>query len=165
MTSKQDLESTIDQIYGLKEVIQGRRKKRQNTYCCFLGIKKAYDTVFREGLWRRLREVGIVGRMWRALKNIYVKVESSVVVNEQRTDWFELKTGVRQGCILSPTLFAIFIDGLATLVKQCTKGAKLGGPLELHILLFADDIVLVADKIQDLQQMLHVAEEILQVWV
>ena len=62
------------------------------------------------------------------------------------------------GCILSPTLFAIFIDGLATLVKECTKGAELG-PVELQILLFADDIVLVADKIQDLQNMLHVADE------
>ena len=50
--------STIDQIYALREVIQGRRKMRLNTYCCFLDIKKAYDTVFREGLWRRLREVG-----------------------------------------------------------------------------------------------------------
>ena len=118
--------STIDQIYALKEVIQRRRKKRRDTYCCFLDIKKAYDTVFREGLWRRLREVGVVGKMWRALKNIYVKVESSVVVNEERTEWFELHTGVRQGCILSPTLFAIFIDGLATLVKECTKGAELG---------------------------------------
>ena len=87
-----------------------------------------------------------------------MKVESSVVVNEQRTEWFELYTGVRQGCILSPTLFAIFIDGLATLVKSCTKGAELG-PVELHLLLFADDIVLVADKIQDLQDMLHVADE------
>lgn len=150
--------STIDQIYALREVIQGRRRKRLNTYCCFLDIKKAYDTVFREGLWRRLREVGVRGKMWRALKNIYVKVESSVVVNEVRTDWFELFTGVRQGCILSPTLFAIFINGLATLVKDCTKGAKLG-PVELHILLFADDIVLVADKIQDLQHMLYVADE------
>ena len=48
--------STIDQIYALREVIQGRRKKRRDTYCCFLDIKKAYDTVFREGLWRRLRK-------------------------------------------------------------------------------------------------------------
>ena len=105
-----------------------------------------------------VKEVGVVGKMWRALKNIYVKVESSVVVNDERTDWFELYTGVRQGCILSPTLFAIFIDGLATLVKECTKGAKLG-PVELQILLFADDIVLAADKIQDLQDMLYVADE------
>ena len=82
---------------------------------------------FREGLW--LREVGVVGKMWRALKNIYVKVESGVVVNEERTEWFELHTGVRQGCILSPTLFAIFIDGLATLVKECTKGGRIGGPI------------------------------------
>jgi hypothetical protein len=151
--------STVDQIYALREVIQGRRReKRKDSYCCFLDIKKAYDTVFREGLWRRMREVGVVGKMWRVLKNIYVKVESSVVVNAERTDWFELYTGVRQGCILSPTLFAIFIDGLANLVKQCSVGAKFG-PVELSILLFADDIVLVADNIQNLQKMLYVADE------
>ena len=46
--------STVDQIYALREVIQGRRKTRLDSYCCFLDIKKAYDTVFREGLWRRL---------------------------------------------------------------------------------------------------------------
>jgi hypothetical protein len=62
----------------LREVIQGRRReKRKDSYCCFLDIKKAYDTVFREGLCRRMREVGVVGKMWRVLKNIYVKVESS----------------------------------------------------------------------------------------
>ena len=139
--------STVDQIYALREVIQGRRKMRLDSYCCFLDIKKAYDTVFREGLWRRLREVGVEGRMWRVLKNVYVKVESSVVVNEERTEWFELYTGVRQGFILSPTLFAIFVDGLATWVKQRSLGAKLG-PVELSILLFADDIALVADNVQ-----------------
>ena len=64
-------------------MIQGRRKTRLDSYCCFLDIKKAYDTVFREGLWRRLREVGVEGRMWRVLKNVYVKVESSVVLNEE----------------------------------------------------------------------------------
>ena len=149
--------STVDQIYALREVIQGRRKTRLDSYCCFLDIKKAYDTVFREGLWRRLREVGVEGRMWRVLKNVYVKVESSVVVNEERTEWFELYTGVRQGCILSPTLFAIFIDGLATWVKQRSLGAKFG-PVELSILLFADDIALVADNVHDLQEMLHVAD-------
>ena len=105
-----------------------------------------------------MREVGVVGKMWRVLKNIYVKVESSVIVNEERTEWFELFTGVRQRCILSPTLFAIFIDGLATAVKRCAVGAKLG-PVELSILLFADDIALVADNVRDLQAMLVVADE------
>ena len=58
---------------------------------------------------------------------------------------------------MSPTLFAIFIDGLATWVKQRSLGAKLG-PVELSILLFADDIALVADNVHDLQEMLHVAD-------
>ena len=45
-----------------------------------IAVKKAY-TVFREGLWRRLREAGVKGKMWPVLKNIYAKVESSGVVS------------------------------------------------------------------------------------
>ena len=56
------------------------------------------------------------------LKNIYAKVESSVVVNGTQGEWFELKTGV----LLLPTLFAIFIDGLAREVKARNLGAEVG---------------------------------------
>jgi len=118
--------STSDQLFILREAVQDRTRRKKGTYCCFLDIKKAYDTVFREGLWRRLWEVGVQGKMWRVLKNIYAKVESSVVVNTKRGEWFELHTGVRQGCILSPTLFAIFIDGLARAVKARNLGAEVG---------------------------------------
>ena len=47
---------TSEQIFILKEMIQGRRRVNKRTVCCFLDIKKAYDTVFREGLWERMRE-------------------------------------------------------------------------------------------------------------
>ena len=69
---------------------------------------------------------GVKNKMWCVLKNIYAKVESSVVVNGRQGEWFELHTGVRQGCILSPTLFAIFIDGLAREVKARNLGAEVG---------------------------------------
>ena len=72
----------------------------------------------------------------------------------RKTEWFSLEVGVRQGCILSPTLFSIFIDGLAREVK------KLGGAkyktLEVSLLLFADDIVLIAESAEALQKMLKV---------
>ena len=70
--------------------------------------------------------LGLKGKMWRVPKNIYAKVESSVVVKGRQGEWFELHTGVRQGCILSPTLFAIFIDGLAREVKASNLGAEVG---------------------------------------
>ena len=56
--------------------------------------------------------------MWRVIKTLSQSVESSVIVNDEQIDWFEVETGVRQGCILSPILFNIFIDGLANLIKK-----------------------------------------------
>ena len=82
----------------MKEVIQGEERRDEILLLLSRNIKKAYDTVFREGLWRRLREVGVVGKMSGALTNIYVKVESRVVVNEERRSGLSC-TGVWQGCI------------------------------------------------------------------
>src|SRR6185436_10802013 len=106
--------STIDQAFILSEVIRMRKKKKLKTYCAFLDIRKAYDTVWRDGLWKRLIEVGLGGKMWRVLHNLYSIVESCVLLGADRTEWFPLDAGVRQGCILSPILFAVFIDGLAS---------------------------------------------------
>ena len=66
-------------------------------------------------------------------------------------------TGVRQGCILSPILFTIFIDGLARVIKNSGLATKLGD-IEVEQLLFADDIVLAADNPSDLQILLHIID-------
>jgi hypothetical protein len=110
--------STVEQIFILKETIQGRRRKKKKTCCCFLDIRKAYDTVFREGVWEGLWVKGIGGKMWRVLKNLYQEVGSCVRLGKEKTDWFNLEIGLRQGCILSPILFSVFIDGLAQEVKR-----------------------------------------------
>ena len=56
--------------------------------------------------------------MWRVLKNMYQVVESCVRLGEEKTDWFSLDVGLRQRCILSPTLFSFFIDSLARKVRK-----------------------------------------------
>ena len=71
-------------------------------------MKKAFDRVFRAGLWQRIADEGIKGKMWRVLRSIYKTVDSCVRIGEEVTDWFPLETGVRQGCVLSPLLYALF---------------------------------------------------------
>ena len=92
--------------------------------------------------------------MWRVVKNLYAEVGSCVRLGEDKTDWFSLEVGLRQGCILSPVLFSIFIDGLAEEVKKI--GGARYGEIEMSLLLFADDIVLVAENAKMLQKMLEV---------
>ena len=100
--------------------------------------------------------------MWRVL-NLSDVVESSVLVGHRRTEWFQVEAGVRQGCILSPILFAIFIDGLVRAVKRVRVTSTLEG-IKLNILLFADDVILLADSRKDLQKLLDAVYEYSQKW-
>ena len=97
---------------------------------------------------------GINGKMWRVVRNLDNEVGSCVRLGEEKTKWFEVEVGLRQGCILSPVLFSIFIDGLAEEVKK-VGGVKYG-EMVVSLLLFADDFVLIAEDQRMLQRMLDV---------
>ena len=144
--------STVDHLFTLIEIIKARRPKQ--TYCACIDVAKAYDKVWRDGLWYKLWKAGIRGKMWRILRNIYRKVESSVLLGGNRTAWFLIEVGLRQGCILSPLLFVLFINDLRDVVDQLGKGVQLGNG-RVSILFFADDIVLLAESKEDLEEMLQ----------
>ena len=80
-------------------------------------------------------------------EKLYREVGSCVRLGGEKTEWFGLDVGLRQGCILSPVLFSIFIDGLAEEVKKV--GGAAYGELVVSLLLFADDIVLVAENAKE----------------
>ena len=88
--------STVDQLFILTEIIRNRKRP---TFCGFLDVAKAYDRVWRNGLWFQLSQSGIKGKMWRILKNIYKTVESSILLGDYYTDFFQV--GLRQGCLVS----------------------------------------------------------------
>ena len=130
----------------------------------FYRCKKAFDRVFRAGLWERVAEEGVRGKMWRVLVSIYQKVESCVKVRENLTDWFPVNTGVRQGCILSPLLYALFINGLVKELNSLNKGVAITQHKKLSSLLYADDIVLLSENRYDLQEMLDVVTAYARKW-
>ena len=63
--------SCVDNIYVLSELVQGRLREGRKTYAFFLDVQKAYDTVWRNGLWVKLWELGVRGKMWRVIKEMY----------------------------------------------------------------------------------------------
>ena len=80
-----------------------------------------------------------------------------MLVGQQRTEWFPVEAGVRQ-VVSSPPLFVIFIDGLVGAVKRAQVNSALEG-VKFNILLFADDVVLIADSRKDLQKLLDTVYE------
>ena len=90
---------------------------------------------------------------------MYTTVSSCVRINGLKTEWFDVKTGLRQGCCLSPLLFNCFVNDFACKVKALDIGIDIGGESKACIMLYADDIVLMAETETDLQLMLNLLSD------
>jgi hypothetical protein len=154
---------TRDQLFALSECLRFRAAENLSTYAAFIDISKAFPSVWRDGLWLRLWKYGIRGKLWRIVKSIYEKTESCVLVNGSESSWFPISRGVREGSVLSPTLFACFINELVHELKDKGFGIDIVSRV-LFILLYADDIVLLAKSAEELQQMLNIVSEFCSKW-
>ena len=123
---------------------------------CFVDFRKAYDSVQHKLLWNKLEKFGIGKKVIEIIKSIYNRTECTVKMEEKLTPMFEYLIGVRQGCIFSPLLFSLFINDIEELLRdQGIRGGVTVGDIVLYMLLYADDIVLIARTYGDLQQLLH----------
>ena len=107
--------------------------------------------------------------MYNTIASLYSNPRSRVILNDKKkTDYFDCHIGVKQGDCLSPTLFAIFINDLATELKQSDIGIQFNYELDLNmlvnVLLYADDIVLIAADEQDLQSFIVIVEAWCKKW-
>ena len=101
--------------------------------------------------------------MYNAVRNLYSNCESCIRLNNLHTEWFAVRSGVRQGDSISPTLFALYLNEFAKEIKQLNLGVKLGN-VDVSILLYADDMVLLANNEHDLQIMLNKMHEWCHKW-
>ena len=82
--------SCVDNIYVLSEIVQGRLREGKKTYAFFLDVQKAYDTVWRNGLWVKMWELGVRGKMWRVIKEMYSVSRS---VDGECSEAFDVQQG------------------------------------------------------------------------
>ena len=146
--------SCQDHVYSLYSLIHNRKMHKKDTYTCFVDCRKAFDTVNRDCLWFKLMSLGIHGKILQSIQSLYINVSCSVRINEYLTDFFPVSQGLKQGCGLSPTLFAIYINDLATEINALNCGIKYEDN-EISLLMYADDIVLISGSAEDLQNMLN----------
>ena len=162
--------SCIDHIFVLVSVLRNRKQLGKDTFLAFIDYKKAFDSVDRNLLLYKLAKIGINGRIYFAISSLYSNPRSRVILNDYETEYFDCPIGVKQGDNLSPTLFAIFINDLASEIKESNIGIDLnveGGPhidYVLSILLYADDIVCLAENEDDLQSILFIIENWCKKW-
>ena len=118
------------------------RANRNNTpfWWAGLDISKAYDTVNHEALWKILEKKGIGGLWLNTLKSIYEENKIRSITTDGCSSWVKVKKGIRQGCPMSPALFAIYLDWVSEsleMKKPIIKSLSLPEP---NMLLYADDM-------------------------
>jgi len=125
-------------------------------YICFLDLKKAFDTVPRELLLRKLYNMGVRGKMFRVISDLYSRNKAKVLINGSYSREFEINSGVLQGSKLGPILFNIFINDLLNKLNSSEHGALIG-TFRISVLGFTDDVVFISDKPKDMQSLLDMA--------
>ena len=98
------------QIANIHWIIQKAREFQKNIYFCFIDYAKAFDCVNHNKLWKILKEMGIPDHLTCLLRNLYAGQEATVRTGHETTDWFQIRKGVHQGCILSPCLFNLYVE-------------------------------------------------------
>ena len=99
-----------DQIPNICWIIKKAREFQKNIYFCFTDYAKAFDSVGHNKLWKILKEMGIPDHLTGLLRNMYAGQEATVRTRYGTTDWFPIRKGACQGCILSPSLFNLYAE-------------------------------------------------------
>ena len=134
-----------DNIFILHTLLLKAKSLGVPVHLGFVDVAKAYDSVNRKILWAKLEKLGIRGSFLETLKAMYNDDSVRCTFNGTSTSSVFLRRGLRQGCSLSPLLFAIYISDLGADLSTSDHGFTLAGQ-RVAALLFADDIVLFSSS-------------------
>ena len=151
--------STTDNAFILQTLINRYiSRKGRKLYVAFVDFKQAFDKVNRNKLWSVLQKAGLKGKLYKALQGIYKQVKAQVRSSAGLSESFQCPNGLKQGCMLSPALFTLFINEFAELIENSgIPGIQIfPEDIQILILLFADDIALISDTITGLQKQLNI---------
>ena len=165
--------STIDMVFSIRQLQEKCREQQMPLYIAFIDLTKAFDLVSRSGLFQVLEKVGCPPHLLTIIKQFHENMQGTVHFNGAKSEAFPVSSGVKQGCVLAPTLFSIFFSVLLRYAfKDSTDGIWLhtradGGLFNIarlraktktaevliRELLFADDAALIAHSEIGLQKL------------
>lgn len=155
---------TTDNLLVLSTLVKKIKIEKLDGYLTFLDVKKAYDRIDRSILWKKMEMMGFAKKLIDNLKAIYSNPTANITwdISEEPIKNLQMPSGLRQGCIMSPLLFIIYMADLIKQVTDLTVGVDLEFSVNGHIysrkincLVFADDIVLVASSEREMGLLLQ----------
>ena len=161
---------TVDMIFCARQIQEKCREQHRDLYILFVDLTKAFDTVSRPGLWNILPRIGIPPKMVKMIRCFHDGMKARLVIGSEDEE-FPVTNGVKQGCVLAPTLFSfIFSMMLLAAFKESDPGIQItyrtdGGIFNkqrlkaktkvnkalVRDLLYADDCAIVAHSAEELQ--------------
>jgi len=167
--------STVDMIFSLRQLQEKCREQNMPLHLAFIDLTKAFDLVSREGLFSLLKKIGCPPTLLKIVQSFHDDMKARVFYDGTLSEPFPIKSGVKQGCVLAPTLFGIFFSLLlrhafrssdeGVYIHTRSSGslfnlARLKAKTKtrcvlIRELLFADDAALAAHSEDDLQSMVH----------
>ena len=145
-------------IYTVKGVIKYYTRQNSPVYTCFLDASKAFDRISHWTLFKKLIACNTPLLIVRILMFWYQRQSICVKWGKRTSEYFSIINGVRQGGVLSPQLFAIYMNDLSVCLTQCKAGCHLNETVTNHVM-YADDICLMAPSAMALQKMLNLCYE------
>ena len=157
--------STIDSLFTLHTAVTSELSHGRVVYCALIDFLKCFDSIPRNLLFAKLQNFGISERFIEKLKSVYHEIRAQVRFGSQMlTRSFTCPSGVRQGCIMSSTLFSYYLNELEEFLIANDVNSLPLADKRLIVLLFADDLALVDVTIKGLQRKLNLLAEYCRKW-
>ena len=149
--------STDQCIFAFKEVVRYYIRHGSPVFACYLDASKAFDRVNHWTLFNKLVKRGVPSYLIKILVYWYRNQSFCVRWGNTYSDFFLISNGVRQGSILSPLLFNVYIDDLNLELNATKLGCKMGG-IQMNNFSYADDMVILAPSMKALRKLISTCE-------
>ena len=148
---------TADHVFTLRTREDKYVKSHQTkVYACFVDFRKAFDSVWHDGLLYKLLQINVGGNFYKIIKSLYSNSTCSVRIGNSQTRSFQYSRGVRQGCILSPLLFNLYVNDLVFSFNNILSDPfVLPNGAKISSLFYVDDLIILSRSKLGLQNCLY----------
>ena len=144
-------------IFALRIIIEKSWEYNKPAYIAFIDLEKAFDSVPRKKLWKCLGEkYNITGKLKRAIMSLYEPCMCNIRTGYKNDKWFNVKSGVKQGSVISPLLFIAYMDEALRIFKVKFDERGKGDTM-----IYADDIALWSSNKEDIVKTVQIWDEVL----
>lgn len=151
--------SCTDHIVTLRIILEQINEWQSNLHACFVDFTTAFDSICRDNIWSSLRSRHIPSKLINIIKSHYDGFTCKVLHNKMLSPDIKPKTGVKQGCLMSPILFLVVLDDVMRRALPDNHGISWDMFGQLEELSYADDIVLLSTNRSDMQTKLNLLSE------